>query len=618
MKKSVIFSLFAILLVFSIPHILGYATLENYAPCNTVANHDCASQNAVVKEVVEGNLIAEDIQLYENKNINVSPISLLNPLLYAPFLLLIPFFGANLAIIIAKTFFVAINFLLLFMLGNMIFRNERFSILFSVAIVTQMIYKDLILMIFYLISLISAPISEKLLGLIGRNLSNLTIHAPLIFERVTRPNLTFILLMISSILLIKLMTTREHTLKTKALIGLVWSSLFYSYFYNFVVFFITVAFLATFYLIKEKQIAYTLIQTTCFATLFSIPFWLNYLRFKNSDFYADYMARVAVEQGHFIRIIGDYIPWAIILATFLILRKNFKNEWVYFVTAFTLAGVAGLNLQLIAGFNPEPDHFSRLVVFGIEFILLSLIYLALTKTDSKIPKTIHKYINSKTIFTAIIIFLLITSAAWQFKYFENKKDILTIPSEEQEIYDWFRENVDENSVIMTDSLVINKNMPLYSDHNIYLGGGSGFTIGGVDELIDRSFTTFAILNYSKEEFEDELINELHILDIPKDELILRAHEIEDHGILNHIFYGRITVSEPKYVVKGYIDKDHNFSEKEINNYVKQYQRIKNNPKINYKLDYIVSERNPTNYLETEEVFSNSKYKIYSVTSTNAL
>ena len=613
MKKSVILSLFAILLVFSIPHILGYSTLENYAPCNTVANHDCPSQNAVVKEVVEGNLIAEDIQLYENKNINISPISILNPLLYSPFLLLIPLLGVNLAIIIAKTFFVAINFLLLFILGNMIFRNERFSILFSVAIVTQMIYKDLILMIFYLISLISAPISEKLLGLIGRNLSNLTIHAPLIFERVTRPNLTFILLMISSILLIKLMTTRDHTLKTKALIGLVWSSLFYSYFYNFVVFFITVAFLATFYLIKEKQIAYTLIQTTCFATLFSIPFWLNYLRFKNSDFYADYMARVAVEQGHFIRILGDYIPWAIILATFLILRKNFKNEWVYFVTAFTLAGVAGLNLQLIAGFNPEPDHFSRLVVFGIEFILLSLIYLALTKTDSKIPKTIHKYINSKTIFTAIIIFLIITSAAWQFKYFENKKDILTIPSEEQEIYDWFRENVDENSVIMTDSLVINKNMPLYSDHNIYLGGGSGFTIGGVDELIDRSFTTFAILDYSKEEFEDELINELHILDIPKDELILRAHEIEDHGILNHIFYGRITISEPKYVVKGYIDKDHTFSEKEINNYVKQYQTIKNNPTINYKLDYIVSERTPTetNQLKITEVFSNNKYKIYS-------
>ena len=613
MKKSVILSLFAILLVFSIPHILGYSTLENYAPCNTVANHDCPSQNAVVKEVVEGNLIAEDIQLYENKNINISPISILNPLLYAPFLLLIPLLGVNLAIIIAKTFFVAINFLLLFMLGNMIFRNERFSILFSVAIVTQMIYKDLILMIFYLISLISAPISEKLLGLIGRNLSNLTIHAPLIFERVTRPNLTFILLMISSILLIKLMTTRDHTLKTKALIGLVWSSLFYSYFYNFVVFFITVAFLATFYLVKEKQIAYNLIQTTCFATLFSIPFWLNYLRFKNSDFYADYMARVAVEQGHFIRILGDYIPWVIILATFLILRKNFKNEWVYFVTAFTLAGIAGLNLQLIAGFNPEPDHFSRLVVFGIEFIFLSLIYLAVTKTDSKITKTIHKYINSKTIFTAIIIFLIITSAAWQFKYFENKKDILTIPSEEQEIYDWFRENVDETSVIMTDSLVINKNMPLYSDHNIYLGGGSGFTIGGVDELIDRSFTTFAILDYSKEEFEDELINELHIIDIPKDELILRAHEIEDHGILNHIFYGRITISEPKYVVKGYIDKDHTFSEKEINNYMKQYQTIKNNPTINYRLDYIVSERTPTetNQLKITEVFSNNKYKIYS-------
>ena len=618
MKKSVILSLFAILLVFSIPHLLGYTTLENYAPCNTVANHDCASQNSVIKEVVEGNLIAEDIQLYENKNINISPISLLNPILYAPFFFLIPLLGINLAIIIAKTFFIALNFILLFILGKMIFRNERFSILFSIAMVTQMIYKDLMLMIFYFLSLISAPLSEKLLGLIGRNLSNLTIHAPLIFERVTRPNLTFILLMISSILLIKLMNRQKHTLKTKVLIGLVWSSLFYSYFYNFVVFFITVAFLATFYLVKERQIAYNLIQTTCFATLFAIPFWLNYFRFKNSNFYADYMARVAVEQGYFIRILGDYILWAIIIVTFLILSKNFKKEWVYFVTAFTVAGIAGLNLQLITGFNPEPDHFSRLVVFGIEFIFLSLIYLGVTKADPKIPKILHKYINSKTIFTAIIIFLLITSATWQFKYFENKKDILTMPTEEQEIYDWFSDNVDETSVIMTDSLVINKNIPLYSDHDVYLGGASGFTIGKIDELINRAFTTFAILGYSEEEFERELINELHITDIPKDELILRAHEVEDRGVLNHIFYGRLQEREPGFVIKGYIDRNHIFSKEEINGYMGQYREIKNNPEINYKLDYIVSERSPSNQLEVKEVFSNSKYNIYSVAPTNNL
>jgi len=424
--------------------------------------------------------------------------------------------------------------------------------------------------------------------------------------------------MVSSILLIKLMNTREHTLKTKALIGLAWSSLFYSYFYNFVVFFITVAFLATFYLVKERQIAYNLIQTTFFATLFSIPFWLNYLNFKNSNFYADYMIRVAVEQGHFIRILADYLPWAIILTTFLILSKNFKKEWVYFVTAFTLAGIAGLNLQIITGFNPEPDHFSRLVVFGIEFIFLSLIYLTVTKTEATIPKSLKKYINSKTIFTAIIVFLLITSAAWQFKYFENKKDILTIPTEEQEIYDWFSTNVEETSVIMTDSLVINKNIPLYSIHDVYLGGGSGFTIGKINELVDRSFTTFAILDYSEEEFETELVNKLHTTDLSKDELILRAHEVEDRGILNHIFYGRLAEREPGIIINGYIDRDHTFSQEEIDKHLINYNQIKNNPTINYKMDYIVSERTPTetNQLKITEVFSNNKYKIYSTSIVN--
>ena len=74
-EKHYIF-LFVLILIFLVPYILGYSTLDNYNPCNIVCYHDCTGQNAGPREVYDGNFLVEDPFVYENDDVNIGTISM--------------------------------------------------------------------------------------------------------------------------------------------------------------------------------------------------------------------------------------------------------------------------------------------------------------------------------------------------------------------------------------------------------------------------------------------------------------------------------------------------------------------------------------------------------------
>lgn len=619
--RGVYVVLFALVLVFLVPYILGYSSLENYRPCNIVSYFDCVGQNSAPKDVYDGNFIVEDFQIYENKGVNVGPLSLLNPLLYSIFFFLFfKFVGLNVTIIIAKIFFIIVSYFLVYKIGKFVFEKESFAILFSVAIVTQMIYKDLFLMIFYLISVISPGLGGSLLGLIGRDFSNLVVHSPLIFDRVTRPNITFVFLALSVYLLLKVLSKRSIPIKRLALYGFVWSLLFYSYFYNFVVFFFTVGILILFYLFKDKAKFRNLIRTSIFATLFSIPFWINYFVFKNTPYYADYLTRVGVETGHFIRVLGEYFLWLFFVVVFILLCKNLKREWVYFLLAFFIAGLVGLNLQLFVGFNPEPDHFARVIVFGIEFMMLSILFVILNYLG-KFRFFNKKFFNKKAVTIYLIIILLLFSLVWQVKYFNTVKDNFVMDSKEIEVYDWLNENLEETSVIVSDDLIINYHVPLYTKHDIFMGGGGGFTISDNEDLLDRAFVTLIITDYSMKEAKEVFINEWHTRELPKNETtVLRARELASSGILNYIYIARMQEGEKDFIYKGYMQRNWSYNDNDVDKFLFEYQDLsKEKTRINIekKADYVVTKKNISDgqvfaNLFIRNVFDNGAYRIYEI------
>jgi len=514
--------------------------------------------------------------------------------------------------------FISLTFLLLYKIGRFVFKDKLYPIFFSIAIVTQMIYKDLLLMIVYVISLISKSSAGVILGLMGRDFTNLVVHSPLIFDRVTRPSITFFFVALAIIFLLKVLIRKDLTLKKMALYGLSWSFLFYSYFYNFVVFFFTVGLLGIFYLFKDRNVFKNLVITSAFATLFSIPYWINYFRFRGSDFYLDYVTRVGTEMGHFFRFIGDYYLWAFVLILFLILRKYFKKEWVYFCVAFFFAGIMGLNLQLITGYTPQPDHFMRVTLFAVEFMMLSILYVIVSSFDKT---KLRKVFNKKTITYALIIIILLLSLAWQVKYFNTMSPLFVMDEGEIGVYEWLNENVKETSVIVSDDLALNQNAILYTGHDIFLAGGGPFTISTNEDLLDRAFVTLAMLDYSKEEAEGMLVNEWHTKEIPKNETtVYRAKDIIDTGLLNYIYMDRMPERDYGLVLKGFVDRNWSYNQRDIDNYLESYLEVLENRdsiSVDRKADYIVTQRDLGNgrvfsNLYIGKVYSNDKYTIYKI------
>jgi len=189
------------------------------------------------------------------------------------------------------------------------------------------------------------------------------------------------------------------------------------------------------------------------------------------------------------------------------------------------------------------------------------------------------------------------------------------------VYEWLNENVKETSVIVSDDLALNQNAILYTGHDIFLAGGGPFTISTNEDLLDRAFVTLAMLDYSKEEAEGMLVNEWHTKEIPKNETtVYRAKDIIDTGLLNYIYMDRMPERDYGLVLKGFVDRNWSYNQRDIDNYLESYLEVLENRdsiSVDRKADYIVTQRDLGNgrvfsNLYIGKVYSNDKYTIYKI------
>ncbi len=591
-----------LLLIFSLPYILGFFTVENYRPCNVIAYHDCNAYPAIARDFYDGNYLVEDHMVYENKGVNISPLSILNPLVYSVFFFLfLPSLGFNFSLIVGKLFFIALGYYLFFVIGKRVFKDDLYGIFFSVVIITQMVYKDLVLITFYTMSLISGPLTKFFLGFLGRDLESLVISAPLIFDRIPRPNFTAVLLGLSIICLLNILEKKEQKLSRIIFYGLVWSLLFYSYFYYFVVFFSTVGLLLIFYFFNQKEVFTRLLKTVIFSLFFSIPYWVNYFYLRNASFYQDFVFRAGIEKGYHLRFVTDNFIFIISLIIFIILKKHIVKEWFYFCIAFFIAGNIGLNLQVISGFNPQPDHFLKLLVDSFAFMNLTILNVLLNKTRVK-----------KKLILFLILTVLSLSFIWQIGYFETKKPLFSMNAEEIEIYEWLNKNEKNTSVVLTDYIPMNYHVTLYTKHDVFLPGET-FTILKSEELEKRLLLMYAVLNYSDFEMANSLKNPLRDKPLSRAENILYSEELETQGMLNYIYGHRFEDRPKKRVMIGFVKTNRTINSEDIEKIVQKYKTLEKT--LPWKVDYIVTKRElgeVINFgnLHFEKILSNGKFNMY--------
>lgn len=317
------------------------------------------------REVLDGHFPALDIHVPENRRL----LFLWPPgpqLLFAAFLAVSD--DVNRAYMAAGFFFTAIMFAVFFWLGLALLESRLGAALFAaIGVLTPAVTH-----------LPQAFFSPGLfMDIIGKNFIPVVrtpIHQ-LFLARIEFPLLVLWLYGIVLVLLYRFF--RAPTVKRGIAFGLAAGLLNYVYLHAWMYTLILFVLLAVLiYLRREGASLMPWLAAGVVIAVLVIPFILNYLAFNRLPQAADIVSRIGFEAGWGLRLSvwRHYAAYAVlgVLAWFFIGRRDQSKR--VFCAALLVAMVVGLNLQLLLGWNPQPDHWLK--VFGLPLFAVFAVVVA--------------------------------------------------------------------------------------------------------------------------------------------------------------------------------------------------------------------------------------------------
>lgn len=265
------------------------------------------------------------------------------------------------------------------------------------------------------------------------------------------------------------------------LAGIFFGLLFYLYLYYWAfAFVLLIIFCAILLAMKCEAAVRAVCKIFILGIIISIPFWIKMYYLKTFPLYADYAARTG-------QVVGRHIRWAsrdlyiliFILAIFLIFYWVKKKQIIApFIISLLLTYAAVLNLQLILGFNVQPDHWgSKIGIYLVSFSILVGIYL--------FADLFFQLRNGRFLWLILIIFIgemavlsqVAVSAETKYTEYVLNKDVYGAA-------EWMNNNSENGSVVVTPSVYMNFVIPIITHNNIYLPSACR-SMAGSGEIITR-------------------------------------------------------------------------------------------------------------------------------------
>lgn len=282
----------------------------------------------------------------------------------------------NVSFILAELIFPATIFIFAYALGVYFIKNKMWALLFS---------------FFWTLTPLSMHLPkafsnlDNFLNIIVKNFypfvnTNLD---KLFLDRIDDPFLTYPFLIIA---LISIFFFWEKPKKTTAIfMGCAVGLLAYVYFHYWVYLTIVLGLIFLWNVFidckKNKQrFKKGIIMVSIFILVVS-PYLYNYYKFNSLESSSDYVNRIGIEQGRFFRLFEpfsiafDYIFYIIlsVLIYFILFKKDNKERailyWIFIIGMFLV-----WNIQLVTGFVPVPDHWSKAISPVILIILFDILY----------------------------------------------------------------------------------------------------------------------------------------------------------------------------------------------------------------------------------------------------
>lgn len=457
---------------------------EPYEPVTIAANRDeGAMYGPRANAVYYGDLVAGDISVAGNER-GPSPLPILNPIILGGLGRLTG--SLRKGFILSDFLFPPFIFLALYALARELFYRRFAAILFAAVFVFMP-------KIFLAIPPVSPSLAREFVSAVAPDPANLPY-----FSRFEYPKITFFFFTLALFFAVRALRRGGGAPVLWA--GLSFGALFYTYLYDWVYVTIGLAFTSALFLFQKKfWESKRLLAVIGIGLAVSVPYWINFFELINLPHYGDVAARLGSELGRQMRLLTAWKTYArsaaLIALVWFLWRKRER------LAATVLAGflpviAVVLNLQVVLGFNPQPDHWHR-----IQFLAVGLGFFAigLWAYDRFLSSRVgRQFIRS---LAGIIMAFIFGSALYgEYAFSRAQAKNFVVPRARAESYKWLREYAPRSSTIVSNSFTASSEFLLYTSSKSFLPNGFNTTISN-DELWERFMLTSRIFDVSKDDFQ---------------------------------------------------------------------------------------------------------------------
>jgi len=469
---------------------------QKYYSVTLEANYDEAATYASRgKHVYSGSLLAGDINLTEYES-SPAVLPILNPIILGGLGHLLG--SMESAFIISDFLFPALIFIVFYFLIFELTSSRLLSLIAS----TLFIFAPKLGLYIPPTSLLAIKeFFKDLLPFLGN-------PEELFFSRFEYPQITYLFYVATFYFILRVLKRKENIFTPTpvkvwgftVLAGLSFGVLFYTYFYDWMYILTGLFIMFTLFLLRKKyEEARQVIFIVGIGFLVSAFYWINFLELSSLAQYKDVVMRLGVEVSHKFRFETwtTYLRSGVLALALWYLWREGKETVSIYLIGFLLAIIFVLNIQVITGFNPQPDHWYRelfLPVFLSLLVLLVWFY----------NKYIKPYIPERFLTKAgwvLIMFVLTVQMHSQFIFSKTYANNYTLDKSYVLGYEWLNDNTPTGSVVGTISLTTNNELPLYTQNKIFLPNGVN-TLAPHDEIWSRFLLANLLFGVSLENFSN--------------------------------------------------------------------------------------------------------------------
>jgi len=455
---------------------------ERYHPVTVSGNYDEGMfYGPRANAVYRGALLAGDIEIQENRT-SPAILPILNPLVMGGMGRL--FGSLEKAFIVSDFLFPALIFFVLYLVAFELTSKRFLALTFVVVFV-------FVPRIFLAIPPVTGAAFREFVASFIPDASNV-----LYFARFEYPKVTFLFFALALYFIIRSLQRNERYASIAG--GVAFGLLFYTYLYDWVYVGVSIGLTALFLAFQRNFTSMKqLLRILGVGILVSAFYWWNIFRLRSLPHYDEIVARIGVEVGRRLRLATAWRTYlrAIVLAfmAWVAYRKRRSPVTAYLISSIITIAVV-LNLQIILGFNPQPDHWHR-----VQFLSVALAFLVVF--DRFVLPLLRRFspVIGKGIAVSVIFFMVGKSMYAQYAWSEVNAERYAVPKSYESSYEWLDAHVPAGTIVGSISPVTSSELLLYTAQKPFLVGGFNSTVP--DETIWRRFAVMnAVMGMKGDEF----------------------------------------------------------------------------------------------------------------------